>query len=118
VKRVRADTFGYLQRSFSGVQSKIDVAEAAMCGCYAVVSAMGAEAGDPAGYPIMGTIGLQRKPGKKYAPDYVALPIQDAAKYTRSVPKEFIAKNGHDVTDAFRAYAAPLVGDLPWCEVL
>ena len=118
VKRVRADTFGYLQRSFPGVQSRNDVEEAAMCGCVAVHAAMAAEAGDPRGYPLMGTIGLRRKPGKKYAPDYVALPIQDAAKYTRSVPKEFIAKNGHDVTDAFRAYAAPLVGDLPWCEVL
>ena len=70
------------------------------------------------GYPNKGTIGLVRRAGKKYAIDYVALPAADAAKYTRSVPKEFIAKNGHDVTPAFLAYAKPLVGDLPPCEVL
>jgi len=117
VKRVRADTFGYLQRSFPMVQSKVDVEEAAMCGAYAVHSAMMAQEGDPRGFPLMGTIGLQRKKMKKYTADYVALPITEAAKFTRSVPKNFIAANGHDVTEAFRAYAAPLVGDLPVCEV-
>ena len=39
-----------------------------------------------------------------------------AAKYTRSLPGEFIAKNGHDVTPAFLEYAKPLVGELPFCE--
>ena len=85
MKRVRADTFGYLQRSFPGVQSKTDLDEAMRAGAAAVLAALRAA---------------------------------DAAKYTRSVPKEFIAKNGHDVTPAFLAYAKPLVGDLPPCEVL
>ena len=39
-----------------------------------------------------------------------------AAKYTRSLPGEFIAKNGHGVTPAFLEYAKPLVGELPFCE--
>ena len=29
------------------------------------------------------------------------------------MPDVFIAENGHDVTDAFIAYARPLVGELP-----
>ena len=117
VKRVRADTFGYLQRSFPGVQSKTDLDEAMRAGAAAVLAALRAAGGED-GYPNKGTIGLVRRAGKKYTIDYVALPAADAAKYTRSVPKEFIAKNGHDVTPAFLAYAKPLVGDLPPCEVL
>ena len=58
-----------------------------------------------------------RQKGAKYAVSFVALPIADAAKFTRSVPKEFIAKNGHDVTPSFIRYASPLVGELPACEI-
>ena len=44
-------------------------------------------------------------------------PVAEAAKYARSVPKSFIAKNGHDVTAKFIEYARPIVGDLPPCEI-
>ena len=64
-----------------------------------------------------GTIGIVRAKGRKYGVKFERLPIQNAAKFTRSVPKEFIAKNGHDVTPAFVEYAKPLVGELPACEV-
>ena len=65
-----------------------------------------------------GTIAIVRKPTKKYKVDFVARPIAEAAKYTRAVPDEFIAKNGHDVTPAFLAYAKPIVGELPHSELL
>ena len=110
VKRVRADTFGYLQRSFPGVKSTTDYQEAVRAGIVAVVAALTGEL-------AKGTIGIVRKPSKKYAIDCVPLPIANAAKYTRSVPKEFIARNGHDVTPAFIAYAKPIVGELPTCEI-
>ena len=117
VKRVRADTFGYLQRSFPGVQSKTDLDEAMRAGAAAVIAALRAADGED-GYPNKGTIGLVRGKEKKYTAYYEVLPAAAAAKYTRSVPAAFIAKNGHDVTPAFLAYAKPLVGDLPHCEVL
>jgi 6-phosphofructokinase 1 len=66
----------------------------------------------------MGTIGIRRAKGRTYKPEYVALPAQAAAKFTRSLPDKFIAKNGHDVTKAFFDYAKPLVGALPHCEIL
>ncbi len=110
VKRVRADTFGYLQRSFPGVQSETDLEEAMGAGYVAVRAAL-------EGTLTKGTIGIVRKPTKKYAVDFQPMPIQNAAKFTRSLPKEFIAKNGHDVTPAFIAYAKPLVGELPNCEI-
>ena len=67
--------------------------------------------------PVMGTIGIGRAKGKVYKPEFVALPAHAAAKYTKSVPGKFIAKNGHDVTKAFIDYVKPLVGELPHCAI-
>ena len=114
VKRVRADTFGYLQRSFPGIASEVDLEEAYGAGFVAVTGALHeAESG-----VMTGTLGIKRKKGRKYGVEYCALPITDAAKYARSMPREFIASNGHDVTQAFIDYARPLVGDLPHCELI
>ena len=110
IKSVRADTFGYLQRSFPGIASKVDQAEGRAAGAAAVKAAL-------KGKLTKGTIAIVRKPGKKYKVAFEPVAIQNAAKYTRSVPKEYIAKNGHDVTPAFLAYAAPIVGELPKCEI-
>ena len=117
IKRVRADTFGYLQRSFPGMQSKSDIDEAMRVGAAAVISALRAADGD-AEFPTKGTIGIVRRPGKRYDIRYEAMPAEAAAKYTRSVPKAYIARNGHDVTPAFIEYARPIVGELPHCEVI
>ena len=117
VKRVRADTFGYLQRSFPGVQSATDLEEAMRSGAAAVAAALRAADGER-GFPTKGTIGIVRAKGRKYAVRYAAMPAEAAAKDTRSMPKEFIAGNGHDVTGAFVDYARPLVGELPHCEVI
>ena len=110
VKRVRADTFGYLQRSFPGVASKVDQREAFLAGQAAVKAAL-------KGTLSKGTIAIVRENGKAYRVAFAPVPIQNAAKYTRSVPKEYIAKNGHDVTQAFVDYAKPIVGELPLCEI-
>ena len=117
VKRVRADTFGYLQRSFPGVASEVDLKEALQAGGMAVKMALKAAKGAK-DVPVKGTIGILRAKGAKYRAEFVALPAQAAANYTRSVPDKFIAKNGHDVTKAFLDYAKPLVGGLPHCEIL
>lgn len=111
VSRVRADTFGYLQRSFPGVASKTDSKEARAAGAAAVRAAL-------AGKISAGTIAIVRRPGPKYAVSFEPQPVENAARVARSLPDAFIAKNGHDVTPAFLAYARPLVGDLPECEVL
>ena len=110
IGRVRADTFGYLQRSFPGVASRVDQREAALAGRAAVKAALRGEL-------AKGTIAIVREDGRRYGVAFAPVPIQNAAKFTRSVPKEFIARNGHDVTAAFIDYAAPIVGELPACEV-
>ena len=110
VSRVRADTFGYLQRSFPGIASKADQQEARMAGRVAVKAALKGEI-------TGGTIAILREKGKKYQVAFAPRPIAEAAKYTRSLPANYIAKNGHDVTKAFVDYAKPLVGNLPQCEI-
>ncbi len=111
VKRVRADTFGYLQRSFPGIACETDSREARAAGEAAVKAAL-------KGDLKKGTIAILRAETKRYQVAFAPRPIAEAAKYTRSVPKEFIAKNGHDVTEAFIEYARALVGELPPCETL
>jgi len=117
IARVRADTFGYLQRSFPGVSSETDFREAFAAGGAAVLAALDAATAKKPKAPAKGTIAIVRARGKKYGISYEAMPVQAAAKYTRSMPDSFIAKNGHDVTKAFLDYARPIVGPLPHCEI-
>ena len=103
--RVRADTFGYLQRSFAGLVSEVDAAEARKVGEEAVKQAA-------AGVPS-GTISMIRAKGKDYKITYKHNELSVVAKHTSHVPPAYINKEGNNVTKAFLAYAAPLVGKLP-----
>ena len=104
VKRVRADTFGYLQRSFAGLQSPTDAAEARACGRRAVTYALEHSSGSVA----MKRIGE----GRAYAVDYFRTDLSRVAEKTKSMPDEFINDQGNNVTEAFMAYALPLTGGL------
>ena len=106
IKRVRADTFGYLQRSFPAIASTSDSMEAFGAGMTAVMAATSGEV-DSA------SVAIVRCPGKKYAIAYKCVPLKSVAKNTRSMPSAFINRAGNDVTQAFVEYAMPLVGDLP-----
>jgi 6-phosphofructokinase 1 len=104
--RVRADTFGYLQRSFAGLVSPVDAKEAFEVGQHAVRFAT-------SGKYTSGSTAIKRKPGKTYAVHYECVPLGAVAKETRHMPDEFINKAGNDVTVAFLDYARPIVGPLP-----
>ncbi len=106
ISRVRADTFGYLQRSFAGVVSPVDAKEARQVGALAVRHAVKEPAGG-------GSIAIRRKPGKKYQVYFERVPLQNVARDTRHMPDEFIGPDANDVTEAFLKYARPLVGPLP-----
>ena len=60
ITRVRADTFGYLQRSFPGIASEVDAKEARMVGMLAVKEAL-------KGKEPSGSIAIRRKPGASKA---------------------------------------------------
>jgi 6-phosphofructokinase len=110
VKRVRADTFGYLQRSFAGLQSAVDVDEARRCGREAVKLAMTEDNGSVA----MRRVG----DGKDYAVELFRTELSNVAEKTKSMPDEYINAEGNGTTDAFVEYAMPLVGGLPKTEYL
>jgi 6-phosphofructokinase len=110
IKRVRADTFGYLQRSFAGLQSKVDAAEARECGRQAVLHIMKED---------NGSIAMKRTGnGDKYGVEYFRTNLSNVAEKTKSVPDEYINKDGNGMTQAFIDYALPLVGGLPKTEYL
>jgi 6-phosphofructokinase 1 len=102
--RVRADTLGYLQRSFPGVVSEVDASEARECGRKAVALAT-SEHHD-------GSVVMIREPGE-YRVRYEHTELPNVAKATRSMPDEYIVAAGNHVTQAFLDYARPLVGPLP-----
>jgi len=110
IKRVRADTFGYLQRSFAGLQSETDVAEARECGRKAVQFSIKED---------NGSVAMKRTGnGADYGVEYFRTDLSNVAEHTKSVPDEFINADGNGMTDAFIEYAKPLVGKLPKTEYL
>jgi 6-phosphofructokinase 1 len=55
-------------------------------------------------------VAVQRITGEPYRVTYDAVPLSDVAHQERRLPDEFIAPSGVDLTDAFLAYARPLIG--------
>ena len=104
IKRVRGDTFGYLQRSFIGCVSDVDAREAREVGEKAVQFAMWGHHGVMAD----GSVAIKRT--GFYSADYELVPLADVAGKTRVMDDAFIAPGGTDVTDAFRLYLRPLLG--------
>ncbi len=102
--RVRADTFGYLQRSFPADVSPVDAAEAREVGRAAVRAALSGE-------HASGSIALRRLEGPAYACETFVAPLSDVARVTKDLPEEFL-DGEHDVSPAFRDYALPLVGEI------
>jgi len=100
IKRVRGDTFGYLQRSFIGCVSDVDQREAREVGEKAVQFAFWGERD--------GSVAIRRT--GFYSVDYELLPLDAVAGKTRTMEDEFISESGTDVTDAFRLYLRPLLG--------
>lgn len=109
IKRVRADTFGYIQRCFLGNVSDVDQAEAREVGEKAVQFAVRQSKS--------GSVCIERI--GNYAVQYTILPIQDVAGLTQTMPDKYINEQGNDVTPAFREYIMPLLGsDIPKTAVI
>ncbi|MBF0326135.1 6-phosphofructokinase [Magnetospirillum moscoviense] len=100
IKRVRADTFGYLQRSFVGCVSDVDQREAREVGEKAVQYAMWGQQD--------GSVAIERT--GFYSVEYKLQPLEAVAGKTRVMEDEFINAEGNGVTDAFRMYLRPLLG--------
>jgi len=105
VKRVRADTFGYPQRSFPGLTSTVDSREARLVGQVAAHMSL-----DPS--ILQGSIAMRRISDSPYQIETFLTPLETVAKETKHLPAAYI-RNGNDITEDFRKYAGPLIGELP-----
>ncbi len=103
--RVRADTFGYLQRSFPTIVSPVDAKEAREVGEHAVHHA--------ASTGIPGSVAIRRLSSAPYRSECFVTPLSSVAREATSMKDEYISASGNDVTQAWLDYVAPLVGDLP-----
>ncbi len=100
ISRVRADTYGYLQRCYMGVVSDVDQNEAREVGERAAQYALWHDAD--------GSVTIHRT--GNYSVDYQLSALSEIAARTKTMPDEFISAEANDVTEAFYAYARPLLG--------
>ncbi len=101
--RVRADTFGYLQRSFLADVSEVDAEEAERVGQYAVVASQERDSG---------SVILKRQFSEKYFCDVDVVDLHKVAKHTKDMPPEFLDETKPYVTNDFFEYAMPLTGGI------
>ncbi|MEF8793142.1 6-phosphofructokinase [Thiohalorhabdus sp.] len=99
-KRIRGDTFGYLQRSFLGVASDVDQREAREVGEKAVQYA--------GFYDTNGSVTIERT--GFYSVQYNLRDLAEIGGKTQVMPDEFINAEGNNITRDFLMYCRPLLG--------
>jgi 6-phosphofructokinase 1 len=102
IKRVRCDTFGYLQRSFLGVVSGVDAQEAREVGEKAVQFSVWAD--------VDGSVAIRRT--GDYSVEYFLTPLETVARESKHMPDNFIDAANSTVTEDFKDYARPLIGTM------
>ena len=102
--RVRADTFGYLQRSFPGFVSETDAREAYLVGQTAARHSGEDNEG--------GSVAMRRTGNSPYGIETFLTPLHTVARETKHMDPSYVT-DGNNITDAFKEYARPLVGPLP-----
>jgi ATP-dependent phosphofructokinase / diphosphate-dependent phosphofructokinase len=106
IKRVRADTLGYLQRSFLGCVSEVDQFEAREVGEKAAQYAIW--------HSRDGSVAIRRV--GDYAVQYFLTPLETVARHATEMPDAYINDEANGVTEAFKNYVRPLVGPMPVME--
>ncbi len=114
--RILSDHFGWrgefqvtesLQMCAADRAVKLDIQEAYGCGRQAVKLAERGNSG------VMVSIVRDSKSGEPYKSSFGTISLSDVANAERTMPDNFISRNGMFVTKAFLDYVRPLVGDLP-----
>ena len=101
--RVRADTFGYLQRSFLADISEVDAEEAERVGRHSVTASLDLQSG---------SVILKRQLSETYYCDVDVVDLDKVAKNTKDMPEEFLDNKKPYVTNEFFKYAMPLTGGI------
>ena len=101
--RVRADTFGYLQRSFLADISEVDAEEAERVGRHSVIASLDLQSG---------SVILKRQLSETYYCDVDVVDLDKVAINTKDMPEEFLDNKKPYVTNEFFKYAMPLTGGI------
>ena len=104
IKRVRADTLGYAQRSFLGVVSEVDQKEAYNIGLMATKFAIKTSS------PFSVAIKERERFDTKYNTKIIMNKLEDVAGKTKLMKKEFYDTKTFSVTKKFRDYCLPIIG--------
>jgi 6-phosphofructokinase 1 len=100
--RARFDKPSYLQRSFAELMSGVDKEEAYRAGVEGVKAAVSGATGQ--------MIAFERLDTAEYEIAYRLQDLDQIANQEKIVPAEYINEAGNGVTEAFLAYARPLIG--------
>ncbi len=101
--KARFDKPGTIQRVSMALVSKVDLKEAYIVGQIAVKEAAKGVTDK--------MVTLVRKPSKIYGCTTGLTELEKVANATKVMPRDFINKEGNGMTQEFRKYAMPLVGD-------
>ena len=104
VKRVRSDTFGYLQRSFLGCNSEVDEREAKTLGKKAFIFSKN----NKSSFSV--SIKERKNLSLNYKITFGINKLKDVAAKTKLMPRNFMNQKGNHVTNNFLRYAKPLIG--------
>ncbi len=99
----RSEKPGLCGRASIAWQSSIDRKEAEACGRIAVQAVVRGEKAK--------MVAMRRKASKMYECEYFLTDIQDVMMTERKMPDEFINEQGNGVTDAFKEWCRPLLGE-------
>lgn len=101
--KARSEKPGLLGRAQTEMQSFVDRNEAVEAGAEAVRVLLDGQSGFMTGFKRVST--------EPYRVRLIRIPLEDVTLAERTLPPEYIAPSGHDVTNAFLSWARPLLGD-------
>lgn len=101
--KARSEKPGLLGRAQTEMQSFVDRNEAVEAGTEAVRVLLDGQSGFMTGFKRVST--------EPYRVRLIRIPLEDVTLAERTLPPEYIAPSGHDVTNAFLSWARPLLGD-------
>lgn len=99
--KVRSVEFNLMQRSAAHIASETDIQESLMLGQKALACALNGETGRMAA--------IQRISDEPYRVEFVSVPVNEVANHEKTVPLDWITKDGHNVTKDMIDYLKPLI---------
>ena len=104
--KARSEKPGLLGRTSIPLQSKVDREEAELAGKLACEAVLRGESGK--------MVAFRRVSTEPYVMEPFLVDIDEVMMYERTVPDEYINEEGNGVTEAFKEWCRPLIGeDLP-----